>query len=123
MNTVCHAWMTEDLDQDKAVGAEVIERVDRLRKLKGWTKAQLAREVGTTRQIVHNWYAGRTSPGPALILALARALDTSASFLLGEIQEHRRPAEWFSGPGESETVEQAIRLMEQATNLLKFRQL
>jgi len=74
-------------------------RVEVLRALKGISKAQLAREVGVTRQMVHNWYAGRTWPKPREMLALAAALETSVSHLYGETPDPRPAPRWEDGEG------------------------
>jgi transcriptional regulator with XRE-family HTH domain len=59
------------------------QRLTALRKHKGWTQTQLAKRIGTTREMVD--YYERRSPNPSLevIQKLAEALEVSVPELLG----------------------------------------
>ena len=35
---------------------EIKEKIDALRKSRGWTKCRLAREIGLSQNAVYNWY-------------------------------------------------------------------
>lgn len=50
--------------------------------LKGLEKGDLADKAGCTRQSMHNWLAGRTSPNLAAIEAMAKVLKMKVSELI-----------------------------------------
>lgn len=53
-----------------------------LRKEHGWTKAELAQQLGVTDKAVSRWETGRGLPDTALLLPLAAALGVSVGELL-----------------------------------------
>ena len=57
-------------------------RVAWARSQKGWTLADLGKEVGVSGTCVWNWEEGNTHPRPASLSRLAAALDMSADHLL-----------------------------------------
>ena len=106
------------------LGQEMIARVEKLRISKGFsTKTDLANAVGVTRQIVNNWYAQRTWPGPKEMLKLAEVLGTSVSYLYGEVTDPRRATDWNTGAGPQSDAEvrsqEAMALLRQAMDRLE----
>lgn len=68
------------------------ERVKLLRTRRGWSVAQLALQAGMTRDGVHKIEsAARPNANAASVAALARALETTADFLLGLTDTPARP--------------------------------
>lgn len=62
------------------------ERLRQLRKQQGLTQEQLAQLTHVSRQTISNWETGRAAPDYDMLHALADALGTSASDLLGEAE-------------------------------------
>lgn len=58
------------------------KRVAWARSQKGWTLADLGREVGVSGTCVWNWEEGNTHPRPGSLARLAQALDVSTEHLL-----------------------------------------
>jgi transcriptional regulator with XRE-family HTH domain len=58
------------------------DRVEELRKKKGWTQQELADRIGKPRSTVSNYIKGRRPPAETLSL-LASVLGTSTDYLLG----------------------------------------
>jgi putative transcriptional regulator len=54
----------------------VSSRLNQLRGEHGWTQAQLAAEVGVSRQTINSIETGRFEPSLTLALKLARLFDT-----------------------------------------------
>lgn len=71
------------------------ERLRQLRKHQGMTQEQLAQLTHVSRQTISNWETGRAAPDYDMLRALAEALNTSASDLLGEAEE---PTPEMAGP-------------------------
>lgn len=69
---------------DEELRGRVAANVGRLREAKGMLKADLAKAAGVDRIRINKIEAGQISPGGALLLRLARALDVSAEELAGE---------------------------------------
>jgi transcriptional regulator with XRE-family HTH domain len=62
----------------------IAERVETLRKEKGWTKTELARRSGLNQMHVYKICAGiRTKIEAETIRKLARAFGTTTDYLLG----------------------------------------
>ena len=62
----------------KMVGTQIA----RLRKEKGLTQNDLGDRLGVSFQAVSKWERGETLPDTAILLDLARALETSVDFIL-----------------------------------------
>lgn len=62
------------------------DRLKILRKKAGINQSELAERIGVSRQSVTRWETGDRSPDADTLLALAKALNTSTSFLLGETE-------------------------------------
>ena len=57
-------------------------RVAKARSQKGWTLADLGKEVGVSGTCVWNWEEGNTHPRPASLAQLAKAFGVSVEHLL-----------------------------------------
>jgi transcriptional regulator with XRE-family HTH domain len=63
---------------------DIAARIERLRRRRGWTKAELARRAGLHQQGLYKILSGeRTRFEARTLVALARALRVSADVLLG----------------------------------------
>lgn len=60
------------------------ENIKRLRKSKGISQEELAIKLNVVRQTLSKWENGLSVPDSSMLIALAEALDTSVSTLLGE---------------------------------------
>lgn len=65
---------------DNSVG----KRIETLRKSKKISQEDLAEKVGVSRTTIYKWESGTSVPNFAKLQALARALETTVSFLAGE---------------------------------------
>lgn len=65
---------------DNSVG----KRIETLRKSKKISQEDLAEKVGVSRTTIYKWESGTSVPNYANMQALARALETTVSFLAGE---------------------------------------
>jgi len=59
----------------------------RLRKEKGWTQQDLASRVGVTKTTILDWEKDRYSPVGQNLISLAKALNVSAAFIMGETND------------------------------------
>lgn len=59
------------------------QKIKALRKQRGMTQAQLAREVGLSQQAVGKWETGRSSPDPQMLQFLADLFSVSLDTLIG----------------------------------------
>jgi len=57
-------------------------RITRLRKAAGMSQAELAQRVGVSTSAIGMYEQGRREPSCALLVSLARALNTSLQYLL-----------------------------------------
>jgi transcriptional regulator with XRE-family HTH domain len=60
------------------------QRLKKLRKKRGLTQDNLARTVGMSRFTVMDWESGKRTPSTGDLILIAKALETSISYLLGE---------------------------------------
>ncbi len=60
------------------------ENIKNRRKAKGLSQEELAVKLNVVRQTVSKWENGLSVPDSSMLIALAEALDTSVSGLLGE---------------------------------------
>lgn len=70
---------------------EQAEILTRLRKEKGLSQAEVAEELGVTRQAVSRWEAGRTFPSMEKQLALSRLYGVSPEELYRKTEEEAAP--------------------------------
>ncbi len=59
------------------------ERLARIRKERGLTQVELAREIGITQSIVTSYECNRLRMHPEMVVRVAQALQTSTDDLLG----------------------------------------
>jgi len=59
------------------------ERLKELRKEKGLSQSQLARETGISQAAIAYWEAGERLPGALAIITLAKYFKVSSDYLLG----------------------------------------
>lgn len=71
------------------------ERIAQLRKQRGMTQEQLADQLGTTRQAVSKWEAGKTNPDIDYVIAMSAHFGVTTDYLLlgtGEATDQAPPA-------------------------------
>ena len=108
--------MSKDPEADR-VRRQIIERADALAKVKGLSQSKLAIEMGASRQTVNRWFsAGDQLPNEANLIALARVLGTSVSYLFGETDDPRPAPDWHTDQGPSSASEAA---QAEAADLLR----
>ena len=59
------------------------QRIKDKRKEKNMTQNQLAKETGFSQPTIADWEAGKKQPTAGAIIALCKALEVSADYLLG----------------------------------------
>lgn len=65
----------------------ISKRIAMARKGKGWIQTQLAEALGVSVDTVRRWEQGKRTPDTDMLQRLARALDTSTGYLLGEADD------------------------------------
>jgi len=65
----------------------IATRIKELRTEKKMTQVQLAEIVGCSQPMIVKWETGECEPTASAIVKLARALDCSCDYLLGETDE------------------------------------
>ena len=60
------------------------ERITQLRKAKNWSQEDLAKQINASRIMIGNYERGDNSPSIEVLLKLAKALDVSLDYLVGE---------------------------------------
>ena len=53
----------------------ILNRINELRELKGWTKSELASHAGISTDSVYNWYKEETLPSLTNIELICKAVD------------------------------------------------
>ena len=61
----------------------IAEKIKALREARGFTQAELARQLGITRNGVNSWEQGLSMPSPSYLVELAKLFRVSTDFLLG----------------------------------------
>lgn len=64
----------------------VTSRLQELRNERGWTQAQLAAEVGVSRQTINSIETGRFEPSLSLALKLAKLFELPVETIFGLIE-------------------------------------
>ena len=66
----------------------IAEKIKALREARNITQAELAKQLGITRNGVNSWEQGRSMPSPAYLVELAKFFKVSTDYLfgLGEIK-------------------------------------
>ena len=91
----------------------IAARIRERREALGLSQADLARSVGVERQQVSQWEKGASKPSEDHFFEVARTLQTSISFLYGEVDDHRPAREWPSNTA-AERAQDAARLLREA---------
>lgn len=86
----------------------IARRIKELREASGLSQAALGRQVGVERQQVAAWENERNKPAEDTMLAVAKALATSVSYLYGETDDPRPAPDWRSGTGPSSEGEARV---------------
>ena len=68
------------------------DRIARLRKAAGMNQAELAEKIGVSTSAIGMYEQGRREPSCALLVSLARALNTSLQYLLTGAEEAPTPS-------------------------------
>ncbi|WP_243577919.1 helix-turn-helix domain-containing protein [Clostridium minihomine] len=61
----------------------IAEKIKSLRVARGLTQAELARQLGITRNGVNSWEQGLSMPSPAYLVELAKLFRVTTDYLLG----------------------------------------
>jgi transcriptional regulator with XRE-family HTH domain len=83
----------------------IAARIRERREAAGLSQSELAKRVDVDRQQVAAWESARNKPAEDSFLALARALNTSISYLFGETDHPGPPPDWHSGRGPGSAAE------------------
>ena len=82
---------------------EIFDKIDRLRKDKGWTQNHLSTQAGISHSTLHNWKSRQTMPSFEVLEALCDALQISLSQLFSSDgsadelpEENKRLLEYWS---------------------------
>lgn len=60
------------------------EKVQALRRARGWTQEQLAEQIGVSRQSLSKWESNTTAPDTERVVALSRLFGVTTDYLLLE---------------------------------------
>jgi len=58
------------------------DKIETLRKAKGWSHEELAEKMGTTPSSVSRWKSGRVTPSAETLAQLAQLFDVTVDYLL-----------------------------------------
>ena len=82
-----------------SMNIEIANRLQKLRKEKGYSQEQLAEELGISRQAVSKWERAESSPDTENLICLAKLYNVSLDYLLAcdntieEIKENKKTIE------------------------------
>ena len=62
------------------------DRIQYLRKQKGYSQEELADKVGVSRQAVSKWESGASDPSTTNLMALAKLFGVTAEEILKEVK-------------------------------------
>ena len=65
-----------------SLNEELGQRIQQLRKAKGFSQEELADRVGVSRQAVSKWESGQTAPDLERLLTVSGQLGTTTDYLL-----------------------------------------
>ena len=68
-------------------------RFEELRKEKGITKTFIAEQLNRAPSLCQGWKDRKSEPSPEQLRVVAKLLDTTPEYLMGESNEKRPPAE------------------------------
>lgn len=63
---------------------QLSNKIERLRKRKGWSQEELANQIGVSRQAVFKWESGMNTPDLEKIKKLVKLFNVSYDFLLND---------------------------------------
>lgn len=66
------------------------ERLTQAWRASGMTQAELAKRLGFNQAVVSHWMAGRSEPGLARLVEIARVLGVTPGYLLGQQDANHR---------------------------------
>ena len=69
----------------------IYERYGRLRDLKGYTDAQVARETGVSKVTLSEWKSGRSTPKADKLKKIADFLEVSLDYLQDGVEDTENP--------------------------------
>jgi transcriptional regulator with XRE-family HTH domain len=69
---------------EQSSGPDFGDRLLQLRKQRGWSQPELARKIGTSGDIIGRYERGEMTPSVQVARRLARALDVTVDYLVGE---------------------------------------
>ncbi len=79
------------------------EKIQALRKARGWSQEELAAQIGVSRQAVSRWESDSTKPEAEKILALSDRFGVSTDYLLREDASDsgitgraKQPVDWLA---------------------------
>lgn len=117
--------MTEPIKQDRdpktnLVREKIRERIKTLYEAKGLSQSEFGRLLGLNRQAISKWVkVGDQVPNEANMVAIAKLLETSISYLYGETDYPGPPAQWSVPTSElSARTEEARRRLLEVVELL-----
>jgi len=93
---------------------EIGQRLVRLRKSQDLNAAQVAREIGLTRQTVSLWEKGKINFSAVVLFKLAKVLRTSPEYIM--LGEHKK----ISSGVDLELLERAARISIEETRKINF---
>ena len=80
----------------------VVERIEELRKAKGWSKYELAKYIGVSTNSVYGWYRTGAMPSLSNVLKICEVLDISIEQFFCEVgsyslskEESKLLQDWF----------------------------
>lgn len=96
-----------------------LERIMLARKRLKWTQEQLAEAIGVKRAIISKYENGSVEPSITQIRKIAKALNTSTAYLLGDIDDPDDKSWWvsavdmaFNEIAEDNTWKEAVKFAE-----------
>ena len=70
------------------------EKLQALRKARGWSQEELATQINVSRQALSKWESGASVPDTENVVALSRLFGVSTDYLLqAEIEESTPPTD------------------------------
>ncbi len=63
---------------------QLSNKIERLRKRKGWSQEELANQIGVSRQAVFKWESGINAPDLEKIKKLVKLFNVNYDFLLND---------------------------------------
>lgn len=88
------------------------EKIKLLRERTGWTQAELARRLVTTRASVNAWESGISMPSTQYIIELSRIFHVSTDYLFGLKQNQSLDISGLS-PDQVATLEHLVNFLRQ----------